>query len=248
MTKQSASITAEKPKVETLTFDLNADALAAVSMARGTSETRYYLTGVYIMPWRTDGVGGVMMVATDGHILATYFDAEGSASRSAIITGDFQSSKLRTAKGERADRRLRCDGDIGRVFSIPKRQNLPQAVALCLVGEIDGTFPDWEKVIPKPSKTAFASDFFSWSHLVLSRVCRIAERINGASQHVMNARQDDKGSAALFTFGRGCPLAVVAMPTRSDEHPDGSTAAEALTGESVASVSNQGPELFGGAA
>ena len=226
-----------------LTFDIKADALAAVWIAKSKEETRYYLNGVYITPWISDGVPGVMIVATDGYMLACYFDATGSASRPAIISGDFSATSLRTKAGERAPRRLECSGDIGRVKATPKRSNSPKPVALCLVAEIPGVFPAWEQIVPKAEVGEFGGRLFSWSHIVLSRVCQVSERLNGSREKAMDAFQKNKDAPAFFTFGSGCPLMVVAMPMRGGDATV-SVATLNAAAEPLGSVDNRDTELL----
>lgn len=201
--------------MEDLKLNLHADGLAAVSMAKSHEETRYYLNGVYVTPWETDGETGVMMVATDSHVLATYFDPDGEASRAAIIDGDFTATMLKSGRSEKSARRLICDGEIGRILSVPRKRNTTQVVGLTLVSEVAGTFPDWQKVIDLPKANGAAA--FTWSHLVIERICKMANRLNGPSVRGMDVFMPEANGPALFTFGRGCGLSVVAMPMRGDD-------------------------------
>lgn len=196
-------------------LNLRADALSAVNLARSFEETRYYLNGVFVTPWKIGDDTGVMMVATNGHILAAYFDAEGAASRPAIISGQFNASAMTTPRSERAPRRIEINGDVGRIMAVCKGKTEPSSASLLMVREIDGTFPNWQKVIPTPP-TGPGNASFSWSHIVLSQVCKIAARVNGNQTVNMDAFQSSRNDPALFTFGLGCPLCVVAMPTRGD--------------------------------
>lgn len=50
----------------------------------------------------------------------------------------------------------------------------------------------------------------------MERVCKIAQRLNGPMMRVMDVYMPQASSPTLFTFGRSCPLSVVAMPMRTD--------------------------------
>lgn len=219
-----------------LTLNLQADAMAAVSMATAKNETRYYLEGVFVTPWEVDGKQGVMMVATTGHILAAYFDEHGSASRPAIISGQFSGPAFRTRGSERAPRRVAITGDTARILAVPKNASHGKTVDLTLVKEIDGKFPDWTRAVPKDFSGS-GPNVFAWSHIVMGLVCRIAERLNGSRQRAMLGRQAASDAPAVFTFGGDCPLVVVAMPMLADgEDPKKSTAFASLFGSPLDAV------------
>jgi len=224
---------------EPLKLNLHADGLAAVHIAKSTEETRYYLNGVYVTPWRVNGEDGVMMVATDGRLLATYFDRDGEANRPTIIDGAFSAPLLKSGRSERSPRRMMVDGDVGRVKCVPRKKNAAQLAGITLVQEIEGTFPDWTKVTNLPEANGSAA--FSWNHLVIDRVCKIAQRLNGPTMRAMDVFMPEKEGPALFTFGNSCPLCVVAMPMRGDD-AKASAGWAATQGEEIGSVEQPKPE------
>lgn len=196
--------------MDQLKLNLHADGLAAVSLAKSTGETRHYLSGVYVTPWKVNDETGVMMVATDGHVMATYFDRDGEANRPAIIDGAFTSPAMKSGRSEKAPRRLSVDGDIGRVTFFPRKQDARRAVALTLVTEVYGTYPDWRGAVRV--EVGVGSAHFAWSHLVMERVCKIAQRLSGPNMRCMDVYMPDPRGPTLFTFGKSCPLSVIAMP------------------------------------
>ena len=66
----------------TNTANISARGLHAVSHFISSEVTRYYLSGVFI---ETAPEGGVNLVATDGHMIGVYHDAEGTVSEPTIL-------------------------------------------------------------------------------------------------------------------------------------------------------------------
>lgn len=223
-----------------LKLNLHADGLATVFTAKSNEETRYCLNGVFVTPWVSGETEGVMMVATDGHILATYFDRDGEANRSAIIDGPFNSQLLKSGRSEKSARRFLVTGEIGRVTCVPRRKNSPELSGLLLAKEVEGTFPDWTKIAKMAKGTGSAR--FTWSALVMERICKMALRINGPSMRGMDALMPEANGPALFTFGGSCPLSVIAMPMRGD-NADDSDSWTYVSGKAVESVTRQDAKI-----
>jgi hypothetical protein len=124
---------------------VNAELLAAVSVAQSTDPTRYYLGGVFF-----DSRG--VMVASDGHVL-TAAQIEPDADRPPVILP--VSPKARTAlKGAKAETAEFADG----LLRVLDASGQPIYTEPCAA--IDGAFPDWRRVIPRepvnPSGASFA--------------------------------------------------------------------------------------------
>ena len=110
--------------------------------AISTEETRYYLNGIYMHAAEMDGVAVLRAVATDGHRLARVEAPlpEGAAGMPGIIIPRKTVNELRKLIDE-------CDGDIDVALSDTKiRFAFGETVLSSKL--IDGTFPDYEKVIP----------------------------------------------------------------------------------------------------
>jgi DNA polymerase-3 subunit beta len=110
--------------------------------AISTEETRYYLNGIYLHSTKTSEVPVIRAVATDGHRLARVemTAPEGAAGMPGIIVPRKAVIELRKLVEE-------GDGEV--------QLALGETKIRCLVGEasltsklIDGTFPDYERVIP----------------------------------------------------------------------------------------------------
>jgi DNA polymerase-3 subunit beta len=119
-----------------------ARALAKTSFAISNEETRYYLNGVYVHVAETENGARLRFVATDGHRLAR-FEApapESAAGMPGIIVPRKCCAELaRLAKD--------AEGDVA--FSVSDSKIRFEAGAHVLLSKlIDGSFPDYSRVIP----------------------------------------------------------------------------------------------------
>jgi DNA polymerase-3 subunit beta len=110
--------------------------------AISTEETRYYLNGIYLHAAKSDGVAVLRAVATDGHRLARVELPlpEGAAGMPGVIVPRKTVGELRKLIEE-------SDADVAISLSDAKiRFGFDNAVLTSKL--IDGTFPDYERVIP----------------------------------------------------------------------------------------------------
>lgn len=142
------------------TFLLPADCLVAAYAATSKEETRYYLNGVYCE--KTD-TGKLHLTATDGHVLLHCSDLPNVAfigPESFILKCDV-SDKAFKAKVER---KLWVHGDMetGLLQMVSERKDPLDTnwrrVGVLEFEKIDGTFPDYRRVMPKITdrRTGFA--------------------------------------------------------------------------------------------
>lgn len=110
--------------------------------AISTEETRYYLNGIYLHPAQTAGVAVLRAVATDGHRLARVEIPlpEGAEEMPGVIVPRKTVSELRKLLDEAGE-------DVTIALSPTKIRFALQGVVLTSK-LIDGTFPDYERVIP----------------------------------------------------------------------------------------------------
>ena len=127
-------------------FTMPANALRTLidrtRFAISTEETRYYLNGIYMHATELDGVAVLRAVATDGHRLARVESPlpEGAAGMPGIIIPRKTVNELRKLIDE-------GDGKINVALSDTKiRFAFGDTILSSKL--IDGTFPDYEKVIP----------------------------------------------------------------------------------------------------
>lgn len=127
-------------------FDMSAsnlrDVIDKTRFAISTDETRYYLNGIYIHATESNEIAMLRAVATDGHRLARFEMPlpEGAQSMPAVIIPRKTVNEIRKLIEEAADtiRVSLADNKIRFAFDhITLTSKL-----------IDGTFPDYEKVVP----------------------------------------------------------------------------------------------------
>ena len=198
-------------------FELRADYLLAASHCVSAEETRYYLKGVHVEP-HPSGTG-VIMVATNGHILAALYDPDGYACRKAILTMPWKTSELATKRYEESNRTLyipSLDAGVGTV----KQRCDGDPVAVAMVAEIkDATFPDWRRIVPTDNSKEYAWEGTSFDLGYLTIIAK-AIKVIGASGggNTSLGRMEvipNKISTGPAMVGHECPNAVfVIMPIR----------------------------------
>ena len=127
-------------------FELPAETLKQIidktRFAISTEETRYYLNGIFLHVADSDGEPTLKAAATDGHRLArvTVKRPEGAEGMPDVIVPRKCVAELRKLLDE-------VDGSVGVSLSATKiRFDLGQAILTSKL--IDGTFPDYSRVIP----------------------------------------------------------------------------------------------------
>ena len=124
----------------------NAKLVAAVALAQSNEQTRYYLCGVYFE--------GEHAIATDGHKLTVSHDPDAIVETSGI----YPITKKAIAAMKKADI-VTIDNGILQVLANEQVTYMEPCI------EVDGTFPDWRKVIPKEignaTHAAFAPEVLS---------------------------------------------------------------------------------------
>jgi len=111
--------------------------------AISTEETRYYLNGIYIHAAESDGTKVLRAVATDGHRLARVEEPlpQGAAGMPGVIVPRKTVNELRKLLDE-------ATGDVELALSDTRIQ-FHVGPVLLTSKLIDGTFPEYERVIPR---------------------------------------------------------------------------------------------------
>ncbi len=128
-------------------FALNAQHLRGLidrtRFAISTEETRYYLNGIFLHATESEGVKVLRAVATDGHRLARVEEPlpEGAGGMPGVIVPRKTVAELRKLLDE-------VSGDVDIALSDTRIQFRAGAVTLTSK-LIDGTFPEYERVIPR---------------------------------------------------------------------------------------------------
>ncbi len=178
----------------TTSFSLPAATLAAlienVAFAISTEETRYYLNGIYLHATTVDGAQLLAGVATDGHRLARHYAElpEGAAGMPNVIvprkTVDEVGKLLAKAKGDVA------------VELSPTKIRLSLEAATLTSKLIDGTFPDYQRVIPQGNEHRVTLDTKAFA--------AAADRVSTISS--------ERGRAVKLSFGDGRLVLTVTNP------------------------------------
>jgi len=163
--------------------------------AISTEETRYYLNGVYLHVAEGDGGTALRCVATDGHRLAR-IDAdlpEGAADMPGVIVP-------RKTVGEL--RKLLEDDDMQIAVSVSETKIRFATPDITLTSKvIDGTFPDYTRVIPQGNTRRLEVDATEFAHAV-DRVATVSSERSRAvklaldeDRLVLSVNAPDSGAA-----------------------------------------------------
>lgn len=120
-----------------MNFNIDAKLFEIAHRFISKETTRPYLRGVFVEPCAS---GGVSIVATDGHRMFVCYDPEGHISDPAILTAD-KSVLSACKKASRVSKQE--DSRLSDLFSDGSH------VGAHVISEIDGQFPDWQRVVPQ---------------------------------------------------------------------------------------------------
>ncbi len=202
-------------------INVSADLLRRAALAKSDDEWRFYLGGVYVEPAKA---GGVLLVATDGHILACLHDKDGSASHPTIINPN--KDMLAWAKRSNGRRFLKFgqarilmrDGELIGAFAnnISKDGSVESSLIEARQWRdawIDGNFPDYRRAIPKdsdvnPIMSGVSAPLIAKAHAILGdkvHCCMSfrAEKNDGISPMVARIDNDDVAGFCIIMPMRG---------------------------------------------
>lgn len=180
-------------------FNLSADDLRALidrtRFAMSTEETRYYLNGIYVHTTKAKGVEVLRAVATDGHRLARVEMAAPSGAKgiAGVIIPRKTVNEVRKILDE-------ISGPVEIALSEAKiRFTFDNVVIISKL--IDGTFPDYERVIPANNDKLLDANAAALAAAV-DRVATISSEKSRAvklsispGQLVLSANSPEAGSA-----------------------------------------------------
>ncbi len=181
------------------TFALSAmqlkELIERTRFAISTEETRYYLNGIYLHAAEADGAAVLRAVATDGHRLASAEIGlpDGAKTMPGVIVP-------RKTVGELHKLIEETEGEIQVSLSETKVQFAFDGVVLTSK-LIDGTFPDYDRVIPagndkemKVNRKAFA-DAVDRVSAISTEKSRAVKLAMSSSSLVLSASSPESGSA-----------------------------------------------------
>ena len=174
----------ELPTVFALEAQSLKDLVDRTRFAISTEETRYYLNGIYLHDTKVGDVSLLRAVATDGHRLARFEMAlpDGGAGMPGVIVPRKAVAEVRKLLEE-------CEGPVEVALSDTRiRFSFDSTVLTSKL--IDGTFPDYQRVIPKIADKAPA---MTVEVKALGAALRRASSLNpfGRTEGVTLALSDD---------------------------------------------------------
>lgn len=187
-----------------MTITVNAKLFRAVSLCVSTEETRYYLNGVYIHKHAKEGA---VLVATDGNRMMIAHDVNG------IVEGEpkiirLDKTALTAAKGKRnesAERTIQVDDD-----GTAKILAGDEIAHIALRTIVDGTFPDYGRVVPSGEMEGGA--LFTFNGKYLADFGEISRELTGDDSRQVTIENNGGGPARVrfpgidFAFGLLMPI------------------------------------------
>ena len=196
-------------------FELPAATLAELidrtRFAISTEETRYYLNGIFLHV-AEDAAGGPVLkaAATDGHRLARFTIArpEGATGMPDVIVPRKAVSELRKLLEENLDSAVQIDLSPSKI-----RFTLGGEGGVVLTSKlIDGTFPDYSRVIPTANDKLLKLDPKSF----FAGVDRVATIATEKTRAVKMALEADKVTLSVTSPDNGNAAEELAADYRSD--------------------------------
>lgn len=216
-------------------FFLPAADVLAVFHAVSKEETRYYLNGVFVEAMaHADSleIESLRLVATDGHVLL-HLDltetgafmgaavstqaADSARTRGFILSMDVTEKALKAKLPPSADLWLYGDTETGVIQAVAKYPNDMRGDEVARYGvlefsQIDGTFPDYTRVLPPPGADGVPSCIFDPALLV--RLTKGAAMISDHRQPRVMLTQHTTGDPMTVKFSGAPRLTGVMMPCR----------------------------------
>jgi hypothetical protein len=218
---------------------IRAEYAPLINLFRSNEETRYYLNGFYA---KAHAIQGVEMVATDGHRLGCFRDEEGHAEGEPAIWGLDKPTLAACKAVNRNDCGLTrwlvimppaVEGGAHALAivlcpardELDKRPNWERAAAeaalsktdttvhTSIIRPIDGTYPDYQRVVPHVFPEKSVTAWFNASYL--DDFGKVAATC-GKSRAVAVYSGSDNGPAVVMT-GRADFFGVL-MPVRGTDH------------------------------
>ena len=184
------------------TIKYNASTLAAVALAISTEETRYYLNGVMF--------DGQKAVATDGHLMTVAVDntertKDNPTDAPAIMP--ISKKAITAMKGKKAEFVEFKDGTLTVWDEFNNKLYMEPSEA------IDGTFPNWEQVMPSTDDSQVSHGAFGADLLIT--VANSAKILgNGSGALAVQLRGEDATSPHYVKYGNLENVYSVLMPRR----------------------------------
>lgn len=180
-------------------FDVDAEKFRLAYAFTSAEESRYYLRGVAI---ESSPLGGVTLTATDGSTLLSIHDATGALDGPAVIVR-LDKAPLSACRNKPRDPHYAADGSEWRRRLVLN----PDGAALVRLADgtpvaiqpeclVDGTFPDWRRVMPYMGGASVQQSFDAG---FLGRFDEVAAGL-GVPGHTIRTTSPAMGAPALVQF------------------------------------------------
>ena len=186
-------------------IQVNANLFARVAVAQSSDPARYYLQGVCIQPHPRGE--GVILVATDGHVLLAAHDAAGVTTLPAAgVTVNLGKDGLKAA----------AKGKTVTIDPATGQARVDAAWISPATTIVDGAFPDWRRLLPSAPLTHTAASFDPNLLQRLGKAMSETPKSPGA----LRLRAVDASNAHLATIANSLPIFGIVMPMRTPEGGD----------------------------
>lgn len=183
------------------------NAFKAVNKARSYEETRYYLGGVYVENDR--------LVATNGHILLKYElgnEVTGVGDSPFILQIDVNEKAMKPKDPENVYMHIDLERELVETYRYNNDGEHGPRLGVCALKVVDGTFPDYPRVIPN-NASGEGVDTLS-VNVEYVKIFGEAAKVFGRNQVVMFHTGGSESSPSLVYFSATTSLTGVIMPSR----------------------------------
>ena len=187
-----------------MNIEFDATLLAAVALAQSTDVSRYYLCGVYF--------DGQSAVATDGRVMTAARDIESVNMTPGVILP--VSKKALAALKKKTANRMRWSDSNGVLEVLDANDSVLHMEPAAIV---NGTFPDWLRVVPRKMPGADMPDNTSaaFAPKVMQHAVDVAKVLNASGYRVTGTA--DGGN--LVRYATGGDVFSVLYPIRFTDAP-----------------------------
>ena len=162
-------------------IEIDASTLKAVALAASTETTRYYLNGVYV----SLSASGVRLAATDGAIMLASYDATYRQDKAQGIV--IPNATLKAFKPSKRQETVELEQIKGDKWRLGDQSFTP----------VDGTFPDYRRVIPAATPEALNHGRYRFATKYLAVFEKVSKLLD--MPHII---APDGGKPALVRFYR----------------------------------------------
>ena len=197
-------------------FILRTDYLLAAAFCASKEkekDRRPYLHGVYVEPHPSGA--GVIMVATDGTIMAVLHDPKGLAVRPAILTMNWRTSEIKTKRSASYGENphvlhiLSLSANVGTI----KMRDGGEEIATVAINEITEKFPDWRRVLPTDASKEYPWRASGYNMEKLAAIHRAITLLDG-NKTALDILPGKDSAPAIIRHEGPADAVFVIMPRR----------------------------------